>query len=120
MRESFAPAGARGTDVDLYATSHDSEDVMGKKPAAEGDENQRRQAARDARAAGKLPSEVGATLGASKQTKSAKGNASHEEKLEQKHEGKKLGNENQQGFQASERPRPGNRETDPNREERRR
>ena len=30
------------------------------------------------------------------------------------------GDENQQGFDASERPRPGNRETDPNRDDRRR
>ena len=89
---------------------------MGKRPAAEGDENQRRQAARDARAAGKRPSEVGATLGASQQPKKASRNASHQEKLDQKHEGKKLGNENQQGFHAAERARPGNRDEDPNRD----
>ena len=89
---------------------------MGKKPAAEGDENQRRQAAREARAAGKRPSEVGATTGASQQTKKVSRNASHQEKLETKHEGKKLGNENNQGFQASERARPGNRDRDPNRD----
>ena len=89
---------------------------MGKKPAAEGDENQRRKAAREARAAGLRPSEVGATLGASRQPKKVKRNASHEEKLEAKHEGKQLGNENNQGFQASERPRPGNRDQDPNRD----
>ena len=33
----------------------------------EGDENQKRQAAREARAEGKRPSEMGATTGASKQ-----------------------------------------------------
>ena len=89
---------------------------MGKTPAAEGDENQRRKAAREARAAGLRPSEVGATLGASQQAKKVKRNASHQEKLETKHQGKQVGNENNQGFHASERPRPGNRDTDPNRD----
>ena len=44
----------------------------------EGDNEQRRAAAREAREQGKKPSEVGATLGASKQLKSAKGNDSHQ------------------------------------------
>ena len=78
---------------------------------AEGDENEKRKAAREARAQGKRPSEVGATQGASKQTKSAPANASHQEKLDQKHEGKR-------GSKPGERARPGNRETDPKRTER--
>ena len=74
----------------------------------EGDANQRRAAARKARAEGKLPSEVGATLGASKQTKKAPKSASHQERLEQKNEGK----HNQR---PDNHARPGNRDTDPKR-----
>jgi hypothetical protein len=74
----------------------------------EGDEAQRRKAAREARAQGKRPSEVGATLGASKQTKKAKSSASHQERLEMKREGKP-------GPGTSGKPRPGNRDTDPKR-----
>jgi hypothetical protein len=74
----------------------------------EGDENQRRKAAREARAEGKRPSEVGATTGASKQTKQAKSGASHQERLEAKREGKP-------GPGTSGKPRPGNRDTDPKR-----
>jgi len=77
----------------------------------EGDANQRRQAARDARAAGKRPSEMQATLGASKQRKEAKGNASHSERLEQRSEGKR-------GAGTSGKPRPGNRDKDPKRTDR--
>ena len=77
----------------------------------EGDENQRRKKAREARAAGKRPSEMSATLGASKQLKSAKPDASHQERLEQKTEGKR-------GPGTSGKPRPGNRETDPKRTDR--
>ena len=76
----------------------------------EGDANQRRAAAREAKAAGKKPSEVGATLGASKQTKKAPKSASHQERLEQKREGK-------HGQKASgDEARPGNRDEDPKRE----
>jgi hypothetical protein len=78
---------------------------------AEGDDTERKKAAREARAQGKRPSEVGATQGASKQTKSARGNASHQEKLDQKHEGKR-------SSKPDERARPGNRDTDPKRTER--
>ena len=74
----------------------------------EGDENERRRAARKARAQGKTPSEVGVTLGASKQRKEAKGNASHQEKIETRGKGKR-------GAGTSGKPRPGNRDTDPKR-----
>jgi hypothetical protein len=77
----------------------------------EGDNNQRRQAARDARAEGKRPSEKGATLGASKQRKEAGSNASHTERVEQKAEGKR-------GPGTSGKPRPGNRSRDPKRTDR--
>ena len=85
--------------------------MAGHTRKMEGDENQRRRAAKKARAEGKLPSEVGATLGASKQLKSAKAGASHQEKLETQGEGKR-------GPGTSGKPRPGNRETDPKRTER--
>jgi hypothetical protein len=82
--------------------------MMGGHRSMEGDETQRRKAAREARAQGKRPSEVGATLGASKQTKQANSNASHQERLEMKREGKP-------GPGTSGKPRPGNRDTDPKR-----
>jgi hypothetical protein len=75
----------------------------------EGDNEQRRNAAREARRAGKLPSEAGATLGASKQRKEARGADSHQERLEQKNAGKAAGSK--KGNQA----RPGNRDEDPKR-----
>jgi hypothetical protein len=74
----------------------------------EGDANQRRKAARDARAEGKLPSEVGATLGASKQRSNAPSDASHEERMAERDKGKR-------GPGTSGKPRPGNRDTDPKR-----
>ena len=77
----------------------------------EGDENQRRQVAREARAEGKRPSEKGATLGASKQRKEAKRNASHADRIEQLAEGKR-------GAGTSGKPRPGNRDRDPKRTDR--
>lgn len=58
----------------------------GKK--MEGSEEQKRQAARDAREQGKSPSEVGATTGASQQRTEAKGNMTHQQKLDLKREGK--------------------------------
>ena len=58
----------------------------GKK--MEGNEEQKRQAARDAREEGKRPSEVGATTGASQQRTEAKKNMSHQERLDLKREGK--------------------------------
>ena len=49
--------------------------------SSEGDNEQRRRKAKQARDEGKRPSEVGATLGASKQRKEAKPGASHQERL---------------------------------------
>jgi hypothetical protein len=74
----------------------------------EGDNEQRRTAAKRAREEGKRPSEVGATLGASKQLKSAKASASHQEKMDLKREGKPNPG-------TSGKPRPGNRDVDPKR-----
>lgn len=54
----------------------------------EGDNRERRATAKEAREAGKKPSEVGATLGASKQRTEASENASHQEKLDLKRQGK--------------------------------
>lgn len=73
----------------------------------EGDEEQRRAAAREARRAGKSPSAEGKTLGASKQRASAKHGMSHQERLELRDRGKQRG--------ARNKPRPGNRDTDPKR-----
>src|SRR5687767_12692304 len=53
-------------------TQSDGGSMPGHTRKMEGDENQRRKAAREARSEGKAPSEVGATLGASKQMKQAK------------------------------------------------
>jgi hypothetical protein len=79
----------------------------------EGNEEQRRKTAREARAQGKLPSEAGGTLGASKQTKHAKhSEGTHEERIEQRSEGKA------NRAQASGPPRPGNRDRDPKRTDR--
>jgi hypothetical protein len=74
----------------------------------EGNNEQRRDAARKAREQGKRPSEVGATLSASKQLKSAKGGASHQDRMDLKREGKPSPG-------TSGKPRPGNREVDPKR-----
>jgi hypothetical protein len=85
--------------------------MAGQQRNMEGDNEQRRKAAKKARDAGKKPSEIGATLGASKQRKEAKANASHQERVETKSEGKR-------GPGTSGKPRPGNRETDPKRTDR--
>ena len=85
--------------------------MAGQPNKGQGDNEQRRAAAREAREAGKSPSEVGATTGAHKQTKQARGNASHQEKMELKNEGK-------QDPGTSGKPRPGNRDTDPKRTDR--
>jgi hypothetical protein len=58
----------------------------GKK--MEGNEEQKRQAARDAREEGKSASEVGASTGGSQQRTEARGNMSHQERLDLKREGK--------------------------------
>jgi hypothetical protein len=47
----------------------------------EGDNQQRRAAAREAKKAGKLPSEEGATLGGSKQRVAAPENMSHQQRI---------------------------------------
>lgn len=54
----------------------------------EGSEQQKQADAREARAHGKLPSEVGATTGASKQHTDAEPGATHQERLDLKREGK--------------------------------
>jgi hypothetical protein len=82
--------------------------MAGQQRNMEGDNEQRRNAARQARKEGKRPSEVGATLGASKQRKESKRSASHQEHLDTKREGKR-------GAGTSGKPRPGNRDTDPKR-----
>jgi hypothetical protein len=89
--------------------------MAGQQRNKEGDNEQRRAAAREARAQGKRPSEMGATLGASKQRKAAKKGSSHQEKMDLKHEGK---NATQAGEKRSERARPGSRERDPGRDDR--
>ena len=88
--------------------------MAGQQRNLEGDNEQRRAAAREAREQGKKPSEVGATLGASKQLKSAPNDASHQEKMDLKGEGKA----SRGGTSASaQKPRPGNREVDPKRDD---
>lgn len=54
----------------------------------EGDEQQRRNKAREAREQGRLPSEMSATRGASKQRKEARDKLDQDERLEQRYEGK--------------------------------
>src|SRR6476469_4453499 len=86
-----------------------AEDFMaGQQRNMEGDNEQRRRAAKEARDQGKRPSEVGATLGASKQRKKAPKSASHQERLETRHAGKR-------GPGTSGKPKPGSRDTDPKR-----
>ncbi|HEX6038515.1 hypothetical protein [Longimicrobium sp.] len=60
--------------------------MSGKK--MEGNEEQKRQAARDAREEGKSASEVGASTGGSQQRVEASGTMSHQERLDLKREGK--------------------------------
>jgi hypothetical protein len=54
----------------------------------EGNEEQRRAAAKDARDEGKKASEIGASTGSSQQRAKAADNASHQEKIDQKRQGK--------------------------------
>jgi hypothetical protein len=86
--------------------------MAGQQRNMEGGNEQRRKAAREAREQGKRPSEMGATLGASKQLKSAPKNASHQEKMDLKHEGKANATKRDQ------RARPGSRDRDPGRDDR--
>lgn len=59
---------------------------MGKQ--MEGDNRERRKMAKEAREEGKKPSEVGATLGASKQRAETDQDATHQEKLDLQRQGK--------------------------------
>lgn len=77
----------------------------GKK--MEGNEQQKKKAAKEARDAGKKPSEVGATTGASQQITTAKGGMSHQEKLDLKNEGEQRGQQ-----RADNKARPGSRDSD--------
>jgi hypothetical protein len=86
--------------------------MAGQQRELEGDNEQRRAAAKKARDSGKRPSEVSATLGASKQRKEAKRSASHSERVEQRSEGK------HGQLARKEKPRPGNRDRDPKRTDR--
>lgn len=79
--------------------------MSGKK--MEGNEEQKRQAARDAREEGKSASEVGATTGGSKQRTEAKGSMSHQERLDLKREGKP-----DQLTENTPEARPGSRDAD--------
>lgn len=54
----------------------------------EGSNEQRRNRAREARRVGKKPSEIGATLGASKQRTEAQHGMTHQQRLDLKREGK--------------------------------
>ena len=85
--------------------------MAGQERNREGSADEKRAAAREAKQQGKRPSEMSATTGASKQRKEAKSGDSHQERLEQKHEGKR---EQRVGDDA----RPGNRERDPKRTDR--
>ena len=82
--------------------------MAGQQRNMEGDNEQRRRAAREARSQGKKASEMGVSLGASKQRKEVRANATHEERLSTRAEGKR-------GAGTSGKPRPGNRDTDPKR-----
>ena len=54
----------------------------------EGNEQQKRQAARDAKDSGKKASEVGATTGSTQQRTEADDNMTHQQKIDLKREGK--------------------------------
>jgi hypothetical protein len=92
----------------VSVASQRGERMAGQERNIEGDNEQRRRAAREARASGKRPSEVRATLGASKQRKETDRNASHQEHVDTKTEGKRAAGTNGK-------PRPASREVDPKR-----
>lgn len=54
----------------------------------EGNEDQKRQAAREARESGKSASEIGASTGSTQQRQEAKGDMSHQQRIDLKREGK--------------------------------
>jgi hypothetical protein len=73
----------------------------------EGDNRQRRAAAKEAREGGKKPSEVGATTGSTQQRTKAHGDATHQQKIDLQREGKqKVIREN------TPEARPGSRDPD--------
>ena len=79
--------------------------MSGKK--MEGSEEQKRQAARDAREEGKSASEVGASTGASQQRTDNTRSQSHQERLDLKREGKP-----DQLNEETSTARPGSRDSD--------
>ena len=82
----------------------------GKK--MEGDENQKRAKAKEARDAGKKPSEVGATTGASKQRTEADNDMTHQQKLDLKREGKQDTIHEGRNQSSAPEARPGSRDPD--------
>jgi hypothetical protein len=79
----------------------------------EGDNKQRRKAAKQARDEGKEASEVGASTGSSQQRTKAPGSMTHQEKLDLKREGK-----HEVIQQNTPEARPGSRDSDsPDREQ---
>lgn len=78
------------------------------KKQMEGNNEQRRAAAREARRTGSTASEQSETLGASKQRKKVPKRASHQERVETPREGKAQPGPRHQA-------RPGNRDVDPKR-----
>lgn len=73
----------------------------------EGSEEQKRQAARDAREEGKSASEIGATTGGSQQRTEAGDDMSHQQRLDLKREGKP-----DQLTEDTPEARPGSRDSD--------
>ena len=90
--------------------------MAGQQRSMEGSEEQKQAAAREAREQGKRPSETSATTGASKQRKEAPASASHQEKMDLKHEGKQHGRQGEDNERA--RPGPNSRDRDPGRDDR--
>lgn len=78
----------------------------------EGDNRERRKLANDAKDAGKVPSEVGATKGASQQRTKADSSMSHQERVDLEREGKQ-----EDLTENTPEARPGSRDADtPDRE----
>lgn len=73
----------------------------------EGSPEQKRQAARDARDEGKSASEIGASTGSSQQRQEAKGNMSHQQRVDLEREGKQ-----DQLSENTPAVRPGSRDSD--------
>jgi len=79
---------------------------MGKH--MEGNEEQKRKLAREAKEEGKSLSEIGGSTGASKQQARSSKDDTHQERLDQKHEGK----QDQVHHTQTEEARPGSRDSD--------